>query len=134
MSSLFLGGELLNRNALAEVPVLVLGSICTRLVTICKVRSIPTSVGRMKRSAVGRGGRFLQVPSPQHCGGRGGERAGGRRPAVPMEPLITLQPQMEPSGEHFSERRTLLEPGVPSAGRRRTQVHLQSTTGCGTGE
>lgn len=57
--------------------------ICTRLVTICKVRSIPTSVGRMKRSAVGRGGRFLQVPSLQHRGGRRGERAGGRRPAAP---------------------------------------------------
>ena len=38
-----------------------------------------------------------------------------------MEPLITLQQQMEPPGEHFSEERTLLERGVLSAEWRRDE-------------
>lgn len=78
----------------------------------CKVRSIPIGAGGKKRSTVG---------------GGASSRGWGREKAE-------RQLQMEPTGEHFSEERTLPEPGVLSADGDGMHIHLQSITGRGTGE
>lgn len=72
----------------------------------------PSGAGGKKRSTVG---------------GGASSRGWGREKAE-------RQLQMEPTGEHFSEERTLPEPGVLSADGDGMQVHLQSITGRGTGE
>lgn len=78
-------------------------------------RSAP--LPRVLRSTVGRGAPVLglpsgsQPPARERVKGEGGRGAGGQ-----MEPPRTLQRRMQPSGEHFTEERTLQEPGVPSAG------------------
>ena len=59
-------------------------------------------------------GALLEEGLPPGGGGR--EKAEWQ---LQMELLTTLQQQMEPTGEHFSEERTLLQPGVLSAGWRR---------------
>lgn len=69
------------------------------LVTICKTSSRPVGGCRGKGGYSSWG--FLWAPSLQHWRGRGRERAegGGGQTELP----ITLERQMEPSGEHFGE-------------------------------
>lgn len=84
-----------------------------------------------EKEQCGKRGAGSVAPRSHHGGGGGG---GGEVRRLQMELLITLQQQMEPSGEYLSEKRTRLGPGCRLQDGNGLRVHLQGSTGCGTSE